>query len=122
MPTARRGVSAVCTKAALIVTGGDESRKVEVMNTETNQWSTAANLPIKLRWSSLTVCGDHIYMMGGYKNMFLEGYQYTNSVYTCSLSALLEEKSLGAKLASALSLSKVWNRVADLPVAVSTGV
>ena len=122
MPTARHGVSAMCTKATLIVAGGDDSKKVEVMNTETHQWSTAASLPVKLRWSSMTVCGDQIYMMGGSQPTFLEGYRDTNSVYTCSLSALLEEKSLAAKLASALSLSKVWNRVADLPVAKSTGV
>ena len=122
MPTAHRGAAAVCTKKVLIVAGGDESKKVEVMNTETHQWSTAASLPVTLRWCSMTVCDDNIYMMGGYKKTFLEGYQYTNSVYTCPLSALLEEKSLGAKLASALSLSSVWQRVADLPVAVSTGV
>ena len=122
MPTAHRGAAAVCTKKALIVAGGDESKKVEVMNTETNQWSTAANLPVTLKWCSMTICDDHMYIMGGYKKAFLGGYEYTNSVHTCPLNALLEKKSLGAKFANSLSLSNVWKRVADLPVAVSTGV
>lgn len=122
MPTAHRGAAAVCTEKVLIVAGGEESKKVEVMNTENNQWSTAANLPVSLKWCSMTICDDNIYLIGGYKKSFLNGYQYTNSVYTCSLNALLEGGSLRATLARALSLSKVWKRVADLPVAVSTGV
>ena len=122
MPTARSGAAAVCTQTALIVAGGDGTKKVEVMNTETYQWSTAASLPTQITGASMTVCGDQIYIMGGRINTFLEGQQYTNSAYTCSLNALLEEKSLGARLVSALSLAKIWDRVADLPVGVSTSV
>ena len=128
MPTARHGVTAVCTKTALIVAGGDDSKIVEVMNTETLQWSTAANLPTPLAGMSAAVCGDCLYMMGGHEQTWLEGMLPTNSVYTCSLSALLEptpQRSLGARLASALSLSrkpKIWKRVADLPVTESTCV
>ena len=124
MPTAHRDAAAVCTKKALIVAGGDGSKRVEVMNTETNQWSTAANLPVTLKWFTMTICDDNVYIMGGFKKLhaFLLGHDYTKSVYTCPLSALLEEKSLRSKLASALSLSSVWKRVADLPVVRSTGV
>ena len=122
MPTAHHGAAAVCIKTALIVAGGESSKKVEVMNTETLQWSTADSLPVQLTGFSMTTCGDQIYMMGGRQNTFLEGYQDTNSVYTCSLSDLLQEKSLVSWLASALSLSKTWNRVADLPVTLATCV
>ena len=50
MPTKRYGSTALCTGTALIVAGGvseDHStlQTVEVMNTETLQWSTAAHLP-----------------------------------------------------------------------------
>ena len=52
MPTKRWGSTALCTGATLIVAGGlggykgvSSLRTVEVMNTETLQWSTAADLP-----------------------------------------------------------------------------
>ena len=49
MPTKRRGSTALCTGAALIVAEGMKYgpalQVVEVLNTETLQWSTAANLP-----------------------------------------------------------------------------
>ena len=47
MPTKRYGSTALCTETALIVAGGRsvDYTIVEVMNTETLQWSTAADLP-----------------------------------------------------------------------------
>lgn len=122
MPTARCDASAVCAKGYLIVAGGRESKKVELMNTETLQWSAAPSLPAKLSGYSMTVCGESIYMLGGREYFFLEGEQDTKFVYSCSLSALFEERSLGSKIASALSLSKTWKKVADLPVAMSACV
>ena len=129
MPTKRYSVATLCTGTVLIVVGGLEKnnellKTVEVMNTETCQWSTAADLPELLKCVSLTVCGDHIYLLGG-------GDKDDNpmkSVYSCSLSALLfscGSKSLGRRLVSTLSRSievSVWNRVADLPVTYSTCV
>ena len=77
MPTKRYSVSALCTGTTLIVAGGDgrygrggdkdEALKtVEVLNTETREWHTAADIPQPLTLSSMTLCGDLVYLLGGY--------------------------------------------------------
>ena len=55
MPTKRYASTALCTGADLIVAGGQTEnysrlKTVEVMNTETRQWSTAVDLPIHLAY------------------------------------------------------------------------
>ena len=123
MPTRRWGTTVVCTGSTLIVAGGGKVAgavlsTVEVMNTETSQWSTAADLPQPMYLASVTVHGDCIYMLGGRTS--------TKSVYTCSVSALLQScgpSSLEAKDIKGASLSdqsSVWRQVADLPVTRAT--
>ena len=130
MPTKRYSVSVLCTATALIVAGGyggdeDEALKtVEVLNTETREWHTAADLPQPLAESSRSLCGDLVYLLGGVE----EDETATNSVYSCSLTSLLSSTgptSLGGCLVSTLTRSSKgspWNRVADLPVNCSTAV
>ena len=130
MPTKRNSVAALCTGTALIVAGGckkdyfQKLKIVEVMNTETQQWHTAADLPIPLAESSLILCGDLVYLLGGVKKR----YDGTYSVYSCLLNSLLlsdGSTSLRGRLVSTLTRSNrgsIWNRVADLPVVLSTGV
>ncbi len=132
MPTKRYAVSALCTGTALIVAGGyghgDKNRTLktfEVLNTETRQWHTAPDLPEPLALSSLTLCDDLIYLLGEID----KGNTTTNSVYCCSLSTLLstvtDSKSLGGRLVGTLTRSSKgskWNRVADIPVKLSTAV
>ena len=91
---------------------------VEVLNTETQQWHTAPDLPEPLAWSSLTLCGNFIYL-----------FKMTNSVYSCSLSSLLlsaaGSKSPGEHPASTPVLSSkdsIWNRIAYVPLVLSTAV
>ena len=92
-------------------------RTVEVMHTETLQWSSVARLPEKLYLVSATVCGDNVYLLGGWKDYRV----HNDSVYARSLSVLLQSgsspKTLGGQLASALSLqsnkANVWSRVAS---------
>ena len=133
MPTKRYGVIVVCTGAVLIVAGGMgetvdiELTTVEVLNIENRQWSTAVDLPEPLRYHSATVCGDQLYMLGG-----ICRYDPTKSVYTCSVSALLQtctQRSLAGTLKRALSLSNsssggtgVWSKLTDVPVTQSTCV
>ena len=50
---------------------------VEVMDTETHQWSTAADLPEPLSHSSVTVSGDQLYMLGGHVGFKPIPNQYT---------------------------------------------
>ena len=121
MPTKRYGTAAVCSGKSLVVAGGSEEyhnplHTVEVMNTDTLQWSTASSLPFALRYASATICQDRIYLLG---------YDLSNgprSVLACSMADLQQScrpQSLGARLET-LTLQEVWHRVADLPVRSSS--
>ena len=125
MPTKRWVTAAVCSGRSLVVAGGlGEGHKylstVEVMDTETLQWSTANSIPHPLHQASATLCGDKVGMLGGFSES-----GHSKSVFTCSLAALLQScqpQSLGAQL-NILSLAsgpKVWHQLADTPVTFST--
>ena len=99
---------------ALIVAGGRGGgglATVEIMNTDTRQWSTAADLPQPMYSASATVCGDRIYM----SNVI--------SVITSSLPALLQSchpKIFEAHTSAPSPQGPVWSTVTDLPVEQST--
>ena len=127
MPTKRRSTAVVCSGRSLVVAGGlgegsKELSTVEVMDTETLQWSTASSLPHPLYQATATLCGDQVYMLGG-----CQSGKHFKSVSTCSLAALLQScqsksGSLGARMTT-LSLAsepKVWHQLADTPAALST--
>ena len=122
MPTPRRVTVSLTTEHTLIVAGGCDGGKnlsvVEVMDISTRQWSTASNLPHPFGVASGTICGDNLYLAGGYV-----GYgEPSKSVLTCSITDLLSPLSLGARLQS-LSLANktsVWRQTRDLPVTRST--
>ena len=103
MPTKRWLTAVVCSGRSLVVAGGSTGDKklimstVEVMGTETLQWSTASSLPHPLYCASATLCGDQVYMLGG----FDQRDKPSSSVFTCSLAALLQScqpQSLVARL------------------------
>ena len=121
MPTKRYGTAAVCSGKSLVMAGGRGGdnkplHTVEVMDTETLQWSTASSLPFTVAYASATICQDRIYLLG---------YGASNeprSVLACSMTDLLQScqpQSLGARLET-LTLQDVWHRVADLPVRLSS--
>ena len=121
----RKYPAVVCSENVLVVAGGLGRNKttldtVEVMNTDTLQWSKAGSLTQPLSDASATVCGDRVYLVGG-KNQ--DGY-YTNVVLTCSLSALLQSQTMKAaktkRLGKKITLS--WHLIADLSVTCSTCV
>ena len=110
MPTKRCGTTAITTKEHLIVAGGstgldyaDHVNTVEVIDTKTLVWSTVASLLHPFFWASATICGDRLYILGGF-----DGKSKTESVLTCSLTELLQ------------SSSSVWYGVADAPAYYST--
>ena len=113
MPSKRTHTAAVSTKQHLIVAGGKSGRStrldtVEVMDIQTLVWSTAASLPYPYSKASATICGDRLYMLGGFdKN------GPSKSVLTCSLTELLQS-------CSEASPDPVWHRIADVPVYHST--
>ena len=125
MPTTRWNTTAVCTGTALIVAGGWGAggrvlSTVEVMNTENHQWSTATDLPEPMYLASTTIYRGQIYMLGGLNKDFTS----TKSVYTCSVSALLQscvQSSLEAifERTSLVEKPRTWRRIADLPVTLS---
>ena len=115
MTTKRESVIAVTAGRALIVAGGYGDRgglaTVEIMNTDTRQWSRAADLPQTMYLASATVCGDCIYMCD------------RESVISCSLPALLQScspKIFEAQPSTPSPQGPVWSTVTDLPVRLST--
>jgi N-acetylneuraminic acid mutarotase len=124
MPTKRYHATVICSEMALIVAGGsygnDQKLKtVEILSTETQQCYTATNLPEPLSESSLILCGDLVYLLGGMNKDHIG----TNSVYSCSLTTLLSS-AVSKSVDTAMQSSKgdIWSKVADLPVMLSTGV
>ena len=132
MPTKRTFSVVQSSEKALIVAGGKVGiyspiPTVEVMNTDTWQWSALENLPTPLYLASAALCDDDLYLAGGVN----EAEKGTNLVFKCSLSSLLQPRqrpsSLGEWLKTALSLSTSasgpkWHRVASLPTYWSTCV
>ena len=120
MPTKRSNTTAICTGTSLIVAGGQGKgipvmSKVEVMNTWTREWSTAADLPEPMWAASVTMCGDRVYILGGWDK--------NRSVFVCSLSVLLHScKSKSSTLSrrrfkhGTKDGAGVWKRLANLPV------
>ena len=131
MPTKRYNVAALCTGTAVIVVGGHDDndkviKTVELLITEIQQWHTAPDLPEPLARSSLILCGDIVYLLGGVNKQDVN----TKSVYSRPLISVLlsiVSKSLGGRLLSLLMPSwttrgRIWKRIADLPATSSANV
>ena len=104
MPTKRQLTAVVCSGKTLVVAGGKGEWRtklatVEVMDTDTLQWSTASSLPQPCYSALATVCGDTVYLVGGL------GYS-TKSVFTYSLT----------------ETHPAWHTSTELPVTDSTCV
>ena len=120
MPTRRVFTAVVCSGKALVVAGGKGESytrltTVEVMDTDTLQWSTACSLPHPFSDATATVCGDRVYLAGGWDQDGL-----TKSVFTCSLSALLKSQTVKVKNTTRSTILPVWHTIPDLPVKCST--
>ena len=115
MPTARCDLAAVCRGRNVIAAGGrDGGRKlstVEILDTDLRQWSSATSLPHPMYVASITVCGDLLYLLGGY-----DQNDRTPSVLTYSITDLLHQQQETANQPA------VWRRAADAPYYVSTAV
>ena len=78
------------------------------MDIQTLLWSTAANLPHPYSHASATTCGDHLYILGGFKH-----HNRTKSLLISSLTEVLQS-------CSETSSGSVWHRLTDVPVYSST--
>jgi hypothetical protein len=110
MPTERCDSVALCAGAGLIVAGGVVGKSnlatVEVLNTVTLQWSTAANLPFHSDHEFIcgpgVVCGNQVYI---FATTTISWYVTPTVVYTCSINAIVYHMS---------TLTSLWNRYAGL--------
>lgn len=128
MPTRRQWAAAVNTGRWLIVAGGWGSvhaalRTVEVMNIDTHEWFTVEGLPEPLFHASMVICGDRLYVLGGYDEL----KDPSEAVYTCAIKDLLQSMKQNLlrteySSRSAGDSDSVWSRVRDVPVTESTAV
>ena len=119
MLTNRWSPAAVCTGHSLVVAGGKDEHiqvlpTVEVMDTKTLQWFTAASLSRGVSLASMTMCRDNFYLLH-------PGGANTTDVYSCSLQALLQSCQAPRK-ASTSQEASIWKKITDLPVSESTAV
>ena len=107
------------TSTYLIVAGGWKDNimggmsAVEVMEILALKWSTVASLTHPVSSAVATICGDRLYLGGG----FGTGWLPTKSVVMCKVRELLQSRP--QSLATRLGLSSsppVWKEVASLPV------
>ena len=121
MPTRRQSAACITTEQALVVAGGNAGIRdldtVEVMNTNTKQWTVVSPLPQKLSELSGTVCGDTLYLAGGLLN-----YSLSKSVFTCTIPDLMTSpNTLGSRIRRKIFRSQnVWRVISSLPVTEST--
>ena len=118
MPTKRYYTAVVCSGRSLIVAGGsDDSNRlstVEVLDTDTRQWSTASSLTHPFTEATISICGERLYMLGGDQTG-----NRTRSVLSCSVPELLRSchpQPLAGKVQAApANQSPLWRNVADAP-------
>ena len=131
MPTKRCWTTCLSTESILIVAGGEgptEEDKtltvVELMDTSSLQWSTAASLPIGLKIASATLCNGRVYLLGGKDS----NGKSSTSAFTCSLGDLqsscshLPALDSEGSTAIAKQTDNVWNIMAKVPLVDCTCV
>ena len=106
MPTARIRPATVTTPTHLIVAGGTEVSGVlstiEILDTNTFQWSSASSSPKALECPHMSLCGEHLYL------------SEHKTIFSCSVKELL--KSCKPEVTSSNDDDSVWTKLADIPV------
>ena len=113
MPTERYNALAASTDNFLIVAGGRRGDKclnvVEVMNTDSLEWTIVASFPYPFNGTSLTVCRDRVYLLGGWGDE-AESIK-PRSILACSLANLFQSSSFG----SVQQRRDVWHSISNVP-------
>lgn len=123
MPTKRDSTAAAWYADYLVVAGGIEKsylKTVEVLQLDSKQWLTATSLPTEVFSGSAAVCGDRVYILGGWVSLGTITY----SVMTCSLRALVNscKQPCMGNGATKSEDKDVWSYGTILPVTKSTCV
>ena len=82
---------------------------VEVLDTETLQWSMASSLPQDIAFSQMTLCSGYVYLFDS----------DDNTIFSCSVEGLLQSCQLPPHKPTSINSSKsdsIWTRQADIPV------
>ena len=120
MPTNRCWPAVVSAQNYLIAAGGLGVKgvlsTVQVMDMNTLEWYTAARQPEPVYDMSATVCGGHLYLLGGWDMNF----NRTHAVFTCTLDSLMRSCHPPSQTPPHSNEASVWQRVADVPVVLST--
>ena len=120
MPTKRYYLAVISAQNYLIAAGGRGVAKalstVEVMNSATREWYTAASLPEPVYLMSATVCGGRLYLLGGEDKSITP----TRAVFTCTLDSLLHSCHQPSQTPPHTNEAGVWQRIADVPTTYST--
>ena len=80
---------------------------VEVLDTETLQWSMASSLPQDVVYPKVTLCSGYVYLSGN------------STVFSCSVEGLLQSCQMHPHKPTSINSSKsgsIWTRQADIPV------
>ncbi len=88
MATARMSAAAVGYQHFLVVAGGDDGSwltTVEILNTSTKRWYTAAPLPVGCSDLTPALVGDTLYLLGGVSGL----YSFNRQLFSNSLPALV---------------------------------
>ena len=110
MPTKRRQCSSVYTNSFLVVAGGVSGDRtylatVEMLNIDSKQWSKVSLLPTPVNHSSVSICGEYIFVH--------DIHAQPNGKYSVVRSSLLS-------LTRSTPKPVIWEDVASLPVHHST--
>ena len=127
MPTVRCWAAVLSTTTHVAVMGGwkgvNKLAITEVMDIQTKQWSTASPLPYGISLATTTLCGEILYLIGGYS----DSNEYSG--LSCHFSDLVQStqstRPSTQKRPSSSTVathSKVWHNIPDLPVWSSTCV
>ena len=113
MPTPRQWPTVITYNSSIAVCGGGigGDRVVEVFNSETAQWHTAAPLPVACVCMQLTIINDTCYLRGG------GALSSTRSIMCASLPSLFQSSSPHEQQTSAQQQS-VWtvHVLPDMPL------
>ena len=114
MPTARVRPGTVTTPTHLIVAGGMTGpynrdgtglSTVEILDTNSLQWSSASSSPQALEYPHMSLCGEHLYL------------SEHNKTFSCSVKQILKPRTTNNS-----DGGSVWTKLADTPVQKHTSL
>lgn len=121
MPSRRSFVATACNQDALVVVGGSYRVKynlntIEILDIARNSWYVASDLPFPLSQASVNICGDKLFVIGGFGNS-----KWIQSTLTCSLIDLVSSSYSADDLFPPQQPS-LWETRCDTPALRCTSV